>query len=521
VRRSGDSILEAFAAAVAGPAERVVITGSLFEKPAPPAHLVDRVVKALVAAGKPVVVPTGTPRALLFLAAGITLADAGPPDGAPEFWRGGEYRLLIGDRIVRRRRALPGVREVRLDVTGIDAREVLARIGTRLAKVNGSRYVRVVLFGRTEDPGVASLGPRDLHMVLPAGIEGTIVADLKTVARPPPPDDEDARREALTTARARMPDLPETTGVYEFVDERERILYVGKAVNLRRRVASHFTAEIREPSPRGPMLMAAHGLRHREAPNELMALLAEARRIHEVRPPFNRQMRDPEAARYLRVDLGERDPGLSSEAEVRDDGATWYGPFPKRWAVERSLRVLQVVFGLKSCAWRPGRAAPTVCSDRDLSICAAPCTGRATPAAYRRRVTLAHDFLLARDGDAPGFGEVNPLSAGLLGEEDRRILQGFATQVRRFLDNLSEASGLVLLPGGRALLVLGGLVEEQREVRPDAEDAVREWADARIRDFRRGPPRTWLPLDRAEEGRILAFWLRARARQVVDGQERG
>jgi hypothetical protein len=329
---------------------------------------------------------------------------------------------------------------------------------------------------------------------------------------------EDAeRRECLTEVRSRLPDLPEKTGTYEFVDERGRVLYVGKAVNIRRRVASHFTAEIREPSPRGPMLLAAHGVVHREEPNELMALLAEARRIREVRPPFNRRMRDPERARYLRI--VRRGPGASITAarEVREDGAAWYGPFPKRWAVERSLRVLQVVYGIASCDWRRGEAVPPDCTDRELSVCSAPCLGRIDEAAYGERVRLAADYLLGRAGPAPPFGALNPLSAGRLGEEDRRILSGFAKGVRRFLDTLSEATGLVLLPGGRALLVLGGLIAAERDVSKGEEDAAREWARGRIRAWRRGPPRTWLPADRAEEGRILGFWMRNRCQSEEGG----
>jgi len=515
-RRSGDSILDAFGRAVATPAERIVVTGRLFDRPAPAAHLVSRVVDVLgdrVRDGVPAAVPAGAPMALLFLAAGITLdADIETgiqKGGAAPFWRHGEFRVLQDGRVRVCRVPLPGTKEVRLDVTGLTARTVMDRMAVRLARTNGARFLRVVLTGASDDPGVLGIGPRDLQMVLPSGVEGAL---LKEFAPPPPqPPATEEREDTLRAARARMPDLPETTGTYEFLDDRGRVLYVGKAVNIRRRVASHFTAEIRERSPRGPMLTKAHTIRHREAPNELMALLAEARRIREVRPPFNRQMRDPEAARYLRVMTVGPGPGLTARREVEDDGADWYGPFPKRWAVERSLRTLQVIYGLASCRWRFGETAPAVCTDRDTGVCCVPCRGRTSGASYRERIRMAADFLLDRAGPPPPFGALNPLSAGMLGEEDRRILSGFAAGVRRFLDTLSGATGLVLLPGGRALLVLGGLVAFERDVEPGREDAVRRWARGRIRAYETGPPRTWLPVDRAEEGRILAFWMRKRS----------
>jgi len=513
-RRSGDAILEAFATALATPAERIVVTGRLFDRAGPPGHLVQRVVELLgdrVAAGVPAAVPGETPLALLFLGAGVSLGNDQDPAGAREFHRHGEFRLLADGRATGRRIPLPGTKEIRLDVTGLTARVVMDRLAARLGRVRGARYLRVVLTGKSDDPGVLDLGPRELRMVLPEATEGYLA---KEFSPPPPlPVSDDAREEALRVARSRMPELPKTTGTYEFVDDRGRVLYVGKAVDIRRRVASHFTAELREASPRGRMLMNARTVRHREAPNELMALLAEARRIREVRPPFNRQMRDPEAARYLRIDMDGPAPGITAAREVGADEAQWCGPFPKRWAVERSLRAVQVVFGLASCGEPFADPAPAVCTDHDNGVCAVPCRGRVRPAAYRERVRHAADFLLGREGRPLPFGALNPLSAGLLGEEDRRILSGFANGVRRFLDTLSEATGLVLLPGGRALLVLGGLIAAERDVPIGAEESVREWARARIRRYRRGPPRTWLPAERAEEGRILAYWMRNRTRR--------
>jgi len=404
-----------------------------------------------------------------------------------------------------------------MDVTGLLARAVMDRLSARLARIRGARFIRVVLTGASDDPGVLGLGPRELQMILPSGVEGTLTKEFAPTPVPvgAEPGAEE-REEALCAARARMPSLPETTGTYEFVDDRGRVLYVGKAVNIRRRVASHFTAEIREPSPRGPMLRSAHTVLHREAPNELMALLAEARRIREVRPPFNRKMRDPEAARYLRVTTRGPAPAIRAEREVSADGADWYGPFPKRWAVERSLRTLQVIYGLASCGWSFGDAVPEVCTDRSFGVCSAPCRGRIAETAYRERVRMAADFLLGRDRRPPPFGALNPLTAGLLGEEDRRVLSGFADGVRRFLDTLSAATGLVFLPGGRTLLVLGGLIAFEGDFAPGREEAVRGWARERIRAFQGGPPRTWLAADRAEEGRILAFWMRRRNRREED-----
>lgn len=512
-RRAGEGVVEAFCAAVAKPAERVVLTGRLFDRDSPPAHLVDRIVRPLgelAARGIAVSVPRSTPRALLFLAAGVKLDDPELPGPAPEFWRAGGFRILLGDRVLAAHADLPGSEEVALDVTGLTGAGVLARIEKRLAKVNGARFVRLVLTGKTDDPRVLAVGAKELHAFLPPGVDGVVVRDYERPDGNGKARDEDGRVAALAAARARIPELPETTGVYELLDAKGRALYVGKAVNLRRRVASHYTAEVREASPRGPMLAAVHAVRTLPAASELEALLLEARRIREARPAWNRQMRDPEGSRYVRADLDAAMPSLTAEARRKHDHAVWYGPFPKRWIVERSLRVLQVVYGLASCSWRPGTAAPAACTDRDLGICTAPCVDRIGIPGYRERVALATDHLLGHETGAPPFGALNSLATGSLGDDDLAVLDAFSRSVRRFVAGLRSATGLLELPSGRALLVLGGLVAEEWTMEPGTEEEVRARAAERIAAWEDEPPPTWVPAERADEARILVHWFRTR-----------
>ncbi|MHC4473101.1 MAG: GIY-YIG nuclease family protein [Planctomycetota bacterium] len=506
-RRRGDSLLEGFLAALAEPSARVLLTGRLFDRGNPPAHLVDRVVAPLrerVARGAEVLAPPETPRPLLFLAAGVRLQDAPVPGKAPEFWRVGAYRVLEGDDAAARSVDLPAVADVRLCVTGLGTAEALARLREALLAASRARFVRVSLVGETDEPELIGFGPRELSSLLPGGVEGAVVKDIVPRRAPPVvPEDDQQRRSALARVRESLPELPAKTGVYEFLDERGRVLYVGKAVDLRRRIASHFTAEAREPSPRGPMLLATRGVRVDESSCELTALLSEARRIREVRPPYNRQMKERESFRYLRIGLESSTPGVESAPEVVADGATWYGPFPKRWMVDRSVRVLQVIYGLKSCAWAPGDDAPAACTDRDLGICSSPCTGRVSHDDYRRRVRMARDRLLGEGEEVAPFGELNAPAAGLLGREDLRIFEGFVRSFRRLLENLRSATGWIPLPGGRILLVLGGLEAGRVD---DREEAAR-----RIEAFLREPARTWVGPDEVDEVRILSHWLRREA----------
>ncbi len=519
--RKGDEILAALHTALGEPADRIVLTGRLFERPDPAAHLVDRVVAPLadlVARGIAVTAPSHTSRALLFLAAGIGLADVDLPGPPVEFWRVGRFRVLSGGESEVRQVRLPGIAEVTIDLTGLAIGEALEAIRTRLRPIQAVRMVRLTLHGRTAERELLTFGHREIRHYLPGGVDGAVVNEL-TGRRPGNGqfESDDARKAALAERRKRLPDLPETTGVYEFQDDRGRPLYVGKAVNIRRRVASHFTAEAREESPRGPMLLAARNLVFSEMPTEVEALLREAERIREARPPYNRQMRETENYRYLRADVDAVVPGITSVPETKKDGAVYIGPFPKRWPVERSIRTLMVIYGLKSCKWKPSEEAPPICTDRDLDLCTAPCTGRVSLPEYRERVMMALDDLLGTGLGEPAFGALNSPSAGLLATGDLRILDRFRGSVRYLLDNLRSACGTLPLSDGRTLLVLGGLRAGVRRV---SETEADEWRRRSLRAFSRHPPRTAVSVSRVNEVRILSRALREQGACIVPSTER-
>jgi hypothetical protein len=520
--RKGDEILAALITALGEPADRVVFTGRLFERGDPAAHLVDRLVAPLadlVHRGVPVTVPSATPRALLFLAAGISLTDEEPAVPPVEFWRAGRFRVRGPNGAEVRQVPLPGVVELTLDLSDLEITKALEHIRTRLSKVNGARLVRLTLRGRTAESELFSFGHREIRHYLPGGVDGAVVNELTGPRYHQGEfEDDDARKAALAESRKRLPKLPEVTGVYEFLDEDRRPLYIGKAVNIRRRIASHFTAEAREESPRGPMLIAATDLTFKETETEVEALLGEAERIREARPPYNRQMRETEGYRYLRADVDSVVPTITSVTSTAKDGAIYVGPFPKRWAVERSIRTLMVVYGLRSCDWLPGQAAPPICTDRDLGLCSAPCTGRVSLPEYRERAMMALDDLLGTGSGEPPFGALNSPSAGMLAAEDLRILDGFKRSVRYLLDNLRHASGTLPLSDGRTLLVLGGLRAGVRRV---SESAADEWRRSALEAFGKRPGRTCVAVSRAAEVRILSRALREQGSSFDPSTETG
>lgn len=177
-----------------------------------------------------------------------------------------------------------------------------------------------------------------LEALAPLGV--CHLEDLATLGDPVP-----ARRRA----KSRMADgLPATTGVYQFLSPADQVLYVGSAVNLRRRVRSYFTAAEKR-STVARMLDTAVGVRVIETPTEIEARVRELRLIAELDPPVNRRSRSPDRRPWLRL-VPAPEPHLASTTVLPSEEAPRaVGPFPSRSALQEAQRAAESVLRLR--AW--------------------------------------------------------------------------------------------------------------------------------------------------------------------------
>jgi excinuclease UvrABC nuclease subunit len=201
--------------------------------------------------------------------------------------------------------------------------------------------------------------------------------------------------------RERLDDVPATPGVYHLLDADGRLLYVGKAVRLRERLASYF-ANARGHSPRVlDLIRHTHDFRVVETGSELAASLLEARQIRELKPPYNRQRKHLPRVGFLKLGLRSAYPRLSVTQRLAADDATYVGPFRSLEAAERTQAVLGRLFGLRTC---PGRLAPapdvTPCLSGQVGACSAPCAARVDQPAYLRQVDEFLGFLDGADDRA-------------------------------------------------------------------------------------------------------------------------
>jgi excinuclease ABC subunit C len=200
---------------------------------------------------------------------------------------------------------------------------------------------------------------------------------------------------SLVEQRRALPDKP---GVYLFRDAKGRVIYVGKAKSVRKRVASHF-AKAHVPSSPGhaEMVEAVEAIECLVVASEAEALLAEQSFIKQYRPRFNIRLRDDKSYPFVAVSLDEDFPRVYFTRERHRPGRVYFGPYSSAKRVRSTLEVLAKVFMYRSCTGsEPGRRSGSPCLDYYIKRCEAPCVGYVTKEDYRRSIDGVIDFLSGR-----------------------------------------------------------------------------------------------------------------------------
>jgi excinuclease ABC subunit C len=200
---------------------------------------------------------------------------------------------------------------------------------------------------------------------------------------------------SLAAQRRALPDQP---GVYLFRDDRRRVIYVGKAVSIRKRVASHF-AKAQVPSSPGHAEMVA-SVAHVECvvvASESEALLSEQGFIKQYRPRFNIRLRDDKSYPFIAISLDEDYPRVYFTRERHRPGRAYFGPYSNAKRVRATLEILAKVFMFRSCTGpEPGRRSGSPCLDYYIKRCTAPCVGYISQQDYRASIEQVMDFLSGR-----------------------------------------------------------------------------------------------------------------------------
>ena len=192
--------------------------------------------------------------------------------------------------------------------------------------------------------------------------------------------------------RPKAGEIPTSPGVYRFRDAQGRVLYVGKAKNLRSRLTNYFQPlrNLHERTRR--MVMTGASVEWTVVGSEFEALQLEFTWIKEFNPPFNVQFRDDKTYPYLAITLGEPVPRVLVTRNKNLKDARYFGPYTKVWAIRETVDLMLKAFPMRSCsdatyarAEREGRP----CLLGDIGKCAAPCVGRISKEDHK---SIALDF---------------------------------------------------------------------------------------------------------------------------------
>src|ERR1700683_4782272 len=196
-------------------------------------------------------------------------------------------------------------------------------------------------------------------------------------------------------AADRRRELPDEPGVYLFHDRGGRVIYVGKAKSIPKRVASHSpTPPTRAGTDLLPMIDRIEAL---VVNNEAEALLAEQNFIKQYKPRFNIRLRDDKSYPYIAISLDEDFPRVSFTRERHRRDRAYFGPYSNAKRVRSTLEVLGKVFMFRSCEGpEPGRRSGSPCLDYYIKRCEAPCVGYVSKEDYRRGIQGVIDFLSGR-----------------------------------------------------------------------------------------------------------------------------
>tara|TARA_B100001093_G_scaffold517251_1_gene598287 strand:- start:3144 stop:4991 length:1848 start_codon:yes stop_codon:yes gene_type:complete len=186
--------------------------------------------------------------------------------------------------------------------------------------------------------------------------------------------------------------LGSAPGVYRMLDEQARVLYVGKARNLKARVSNY--ARPAGHSPRiARMISETISMMFLTTNTETEALLLEQNLIKQLKPKYNVLLRDDKSFPYIFISTEHDFPRLEKHRGTKIRPGRYYGPFASAGAVNRTLNTLQKVFLLRSCSDNEVAAGDRPCLNYHLKRCSGPCGGKISKEDYKELVNAADDFL--------------------------------------------------------------------------------------------------------------------------------
>jgi excinuclease ABC subunit C len=201
----------------------------------------------------------------------------------------------------------------------------------------------------------------------------------------------------MDSNHAKLKSLPTLPGVYQFKNKGDKIIYIGKAKNLRNRVRSYFQNKKHQSSKTVAMMKNIHDLDWIVVDNEVEALLTEANLIKEYTPRYNVLMKDDKSYPYIQI-TNEPFPQVLLVRKIKKDGSKYYGPFTDSRRLRAILKVLHKVFPIRSCSFHLddgviSEKKVSLCLDYHIKRCEGPCEGLVSEKEYQKMINRVDSFM--------------------------------------------------------------------------------------------------------------------------------
>jgi len=239
------------------------------------------------------------------------------------------------------------------------------------------------------------------------------------------------------TLQKKLRDVPHQPGVYLIRDRFGKIIYVGKARDLRRRLSNYFTPSGRTKADikTRALIDSAADYEWHLVRSDAEAVLFEGRLIKEWRPKYNISFRDDKRFLLVRVQMDDPIPRFELTRLRREDGARYFGPFANAGALRTSLQAIRKQFGIRSCRpLNPGERDFKHCLDHVIKNCSAPCVARISKEDYRIRVEQACEVLEGKSREMTSMIEEEMAKAAEKLDFEK------AASLRNLLKDLRETS---------------------------------------------------------------------------------
>lgn len=348
---------------------------------------------------------------------------------------------------------------------------------------------------------------------------------LKSVAFvPKSPVEEAVGRARVVMDRTLAQGLPKKPGVYIMRDRQGEIVYIGKAKNLRSRVASYYSEHIGKTRKMDGLIENVARIDHEVVGSELEALLLESQLIRRFLPRYNTALKKSEHYPYIKVDTTNPWPRVSVVKTIKEDGARYFGPYTSASAARKTVDVINASLPLRTCtrSFRNARSYGNPCLALELKQCMGPCTGKVEREKYQQHVQAVLNLLDGEDDTMyqQMHQQLEDAAQRLDFEKADRIrknilnLTAILTQQQRTRDAEALHNLVLVLPGEedhlrQAWLVLRGRLWAKFVVDMNEEDARDELAERLEKSLGRAIGVSMTPTDHHEvdEAGILSRFL--------------